>query len=133
MLKNILAVWLILSLLKFSGFCFSQLTWNSSRDLIEAAFRHELNGGWPNTPAVRDVSAYLEEHPNCCSVIGFSQFLETPILNAIFFRRFYEVTIKYPVTDPSGNQGQPFYESILIMECCGDYVPDSYGMESSSL
>ena len=131
MIKYIAAAWLVSFLLTLSGFCFTQLGWNSSRDLIEAAFDHELDGGWSNTPAIDDVSAYLAEYPQCCSVSGSGSFIETPILNALFFRRFYAVTIKYPVTDPARNQGMPFYESILIMDCCGDDVPDSYGMPRS--
>jgi hypothetical protein len=120
-----------LFLLKLSGFCFNQGEWRSNRELIEAAFRYELNGGWSNTPAVPDISAYVREYPRCCSVSGSSQFLSDPILNALFGRRFYEVRIKYPVTDPADNQGLPFYESMLFMDCCGDYVPDSYGTGSS--
>ena len=87
-----------------------------------------FQGGWSNTPAVSDVSAYLAEYPRCCSVRGGQ---DTPILNAIILRRFYEVTIKYPVTDPDQNHGVPFYTSILTMDCCGKYVPDRYGMETS--
>lgn len=82
-------------------------------------------------PAVDDISAYLADYPRCCSVSGSGTFVETPILNALFLRRFYAVSIMYPVVDPAENQGQPFYESILIMDCCGKDVPDSYGMASS--
>lgn len=82
-------------------------------------------------PAIKDVSAYLKEYPRCCSVSGSHPFLETTFLNAMFFRRFYAVRIKYPVIDPSKNDGAPFYESILIMDCCGKDVPDRYGMETS--
>ncbi|MDP3898010.1 MAG: hypothetical protein Q8Q62_15170 [Mesorhizobium sp.] len=130
MLKFLLAAWLVAFLLKLSGFCFTQFGWNSNRDLIEAAFQHEMQGGWLNTPAIGDVSAYLAEYPRCCSV-GGSRLIETSILNAIFLRRFYAVTIKYPVTDPTENQGEPFYEAILIMDCCGEDVPERYGMGSS--
>jgi hypothetical protein len=58
-----------------------------------------------------------------------SDGLEGHLLNALFGRRFYAVTINYPVTDPIENDGKRFYESILIMNCCGKDVPDSYGME----
>ena len=129
--KYLLAVWFVLSLLKLSGFCFSQPGWNSSRDLIEAAFEHEMAVGWSNTPAISDLSAYLTEYPRCCSVSSSGPFIETPILNAIFLRRFYSVRIKYPVADTARNQGMPFYESILIMDCCGEDVPDRYGMALS--
>jgi hypothetical protein len=119
----------VLFLLKLSGFCFSKSEWKSNRELIEAAFQYELDGGWSNTPAVPDVSAYLREHPRCCSVSGSDPFVgDDLLLNALFGRRFYAVSIKYPVTDPVG---EPFYESILIMDCCGEYVPDAYGMGSS--
>ena len=133
MIKYIVAAWLASSLLTLSGFCFAQLGWKSSRDLIEAAFQYEMHGGWKNIPAISDVSAYLAEYPQCCSVSSSGPFMEAPtvILNAIFLRRFYAVRIKYPVTDPARNQGKPFYESILIMDCCGEDVPDSYGMPKS--
>jgi hypothetical protein len=123
---------LVLFLLKLSGFCFGQSEWKSNRELIEAAFLYEKNGGWSNTPAVPDVSAYLREYPRCCYVSGSRFGGDDLLLNALFGRRFYAVSIKYPVTDPADNQGLPFYESILIMDCCGEYVPDRYGMESSA-
>ena len=118
----------VLYLLKLSGFCFGQLEWKSNRELIEAAFRHERNGGWSNTPAVSDVDAYLREYPRCCSVSGSHPFADDLFLNALFGRRFYAVEINYPVIDQGG---EPFYQSILIMDCCGEYIPDSYGMGSS--
>lgn len=128
MIRCLLAAWLISSLVTFSGFCWAELGWTSNRELIEAAFRHELEGGWSNDPAVGDVSAYVAEYPQCCSVRSSEPM---PVLNAIFFRRFYEVTIKYPVADPAQNQDEPFYESILTMDCCARDVADRYGMGSS--
>jgi hypothetical protein len=129
MLKYFLTAWLFMTVLTFTGFCLSQLRWHSDGYLIEAALRDEIEGGWSNTPAINDVSAYLKEYPQCCSVHSAP---DTPVLNAIFLRRFYEVRVKYPVTDPANNQGAPYYESILIMDCCGKYVPDRYGTETST-
>jgi hypothetical protein len=116
-------------LLKLSGFCFDQRDWKSDRELIEAAFRHELNSGWSNTPAISDVDAYLRGYPQCCSV-GESGPLSSGdlLLNALFGRRFYTVRITYPVTNPGG---EPYYRSILVMDCCGEYIPDSYGTGTS--
>jgi hypothetical protein len=31
------------------------------------------------------------------------------------------------VTDPAENQGEPFHESILIFDCCGEDIPGSQG------
>jgi hypothetical protein len=132
MIKYVFTVWFVSALLKLSGFCFTQFGWNSDTDLIESAFRHEKRGGWPNTPAIGDLSAYLAKYPRCCSVEGSSHLTGSPILNTIFLRRFYTVTVRYPVADPTKNDGMPFYESILIMDCCGTYVPDSYGTGSKS-
>lgn len=129
MLKYFLAAWFALAALIFTGFCLIQFRWHSDRYLIEAALRDEIEGGWSNTPAIDDVSAFLLEYPQCCSVRSAP---DTPVLNAIFLRRFYEVTVKYPVTDPAENQGASYYESTLIMDCCGQYVPDRYGMETST-
>lgn len=133
MIKYLIAVWFVSALLKLSGFCFIQFGWNSNSDLVEAAFQHEIRGGWRNTSAIGDPSAYLAKYPLCCLVEGSASFGGSPILDTIFLRRFYAVTIKYPVTDPSETDGMPFYESILIMDCCGTYVPDSYGMGSKTL
>jgi hypothetical protein len=131
MMKYLVSVWLLLALLKLSGFCFFQFGWNSNHDLIEAAFQHEMNGSRSNRPAVEDVSGYLAEYPRCCSVGNPALFDQSPILDAIFLRRFYAVTIKYPVAGPANNDGEPFYESTLMMDCCGKDVSDSYGTGSS--
>lgn len=135
MFKGAATVWLVLAVVKFTGFCFSQMGWNSNRELIEAAFRLELRGRY-KSPDVPDISTYLNDHPECCSVGFLVTFNEVPIvnafLNAVFLRRFYQVEIKYPVIDPTENDGDPFYEAILVMDCCGTYVPDRYGMSSST-
>lgn len=129
MFKYLVPIGTVLYLLKLSGFCFSQFEWKTDRELIEAAFRHEQGGGWSNTPAVPDIATYIRDYPRCCSV-GGSQ--SDPFLNALFGRRFYEVAIKYPVTDPAENRGEPFYEAILIMDCCAEDIPDRYGMPGST-
>jgi hypothetical protein len=122
------AIWVACTVLKLTGFCFTKPGWNSNRDMIEVAFQHGIAGGWRSTPAVTDVSAYLAEYPQCCSVSN--QFTETPILNAMFFRRFYGVSIKYPVADPVENDGQPYYQSIVIMDCCSLRIAETYGINS---
>ena len=53
-------------------------------------------------------------------------------INALFGRRFYRVTIKYPVADLAGHKSEPFYEAVLIMDCCGKDVPDRYGIGFST-
>jgi hypothetical protein len=93
--------------------------------LIEAAFQWEFHGGWSNTPAIADVAAYLAEYPQCCAVSRGGRFDNSPILDAILLCRFYAVSVEYPVTDVSRNQSSGFYQSILIMDCCGVNVPDS--------
>lgn len=129
MFRYFFTAWLLMAILTFTGFCLSQIRWHSDSYLIEAAIRSEIGGGWSNTPAINDVSAYIKEYPQCCSVRSAP---DTPVLSAIFLRRFYAVTVKYPVTDPAKNQGAPYYESTLIMDCCGQYGPDRYGMETST-
>jgi hypothetical protein len=132
--KNLLLMTLgivgaVLLVLKLSGFCFRDSEWKSNRELIQAAFRHELKGGWSNTPQVTDIEGYMRDYPECCSVGGANAFLANPFLDALFGARYYAVRIKYPVSD-SGRE--PYYESILIMDCCGGDVPDSYGTGSST-
>jgi hypothetical protein len=53
-------------------------------------------------------------------------------INALFGRRFHDVTIKYPVEDIASNEGEPFYEAILIIDCCGTDVVDRYGIGFST-
>ena len=83
--------------------------------------------------AIDNLSTYLAKYPRCCSVRSSSTYIDSPILNAFFLRRFYEVIIQYPVASPAENRGKPFYESVLILDCCGQYVPDKYGMPSDSI
>lgn len=128
-LAALIAVVPALFLLKLSGFCSDNFRWRSDGELIEAALQHEVERGSPKRPAISDVATYMRDYPRCCSVSRSGPFLHTMYLNALFGRRFYEVSVKYPVSNPGI---EPYYEAILIMECCGMYVPDSYGMGSST-
>lgn len=132
MLKYVIVAWLALVLLTYTGFCFGHFQWHSDRYLIEAALKHEIEGGWSNTPAIEDVARYLEEYPQCCSVSGSDPLLGNTLINAIFLWHLYAVTVKYPVAEPAENLGAPFYESILIMDRCGKSVFDRYSMEFST-
>lgn len=114
-----IAVWFVAALLKFSGFCFSQPGWISNRELIEAAFAYDMKRGAGRRPAIDDVAAYLKQYPRCCSVSGSPMLGDGPLVQAITLRRFYEVSITYPVTDPALNDGDPYYQSLLTMDCCG--------------
>ncbi|MGO4684615.1 hypothetical protein [Hyphomicrobium sp. 2TAF46] len=125
-LTALIAVVPALFLLKLSGFCFDALRWNSDRELIEAGLQYVVKR---RSAAITDVAAYMRDYPQCCSVDRSDTFLQTPFLNALFGKRYYAVSVKYPVSDPGR---EPYYQSILIMECCQKYVPDSYGMGSST-
>lgn len=129
MLKYIAVIGLVLYVLKLSGFCFSDPGWRTNRQLIEAAFRIEKARERPPQPSVSDVSAYLRDYPQCCSVRNADDGM---IINALFGRRFYGVIVKYPVIDVAENEGEPFYEADLIMDCCGKDVPDRYGIGFST-
>jgi len=128
-LKYIAVTGLVLYALKLTGFCFSDPGWQTNRQLIETAFRIEKAGDRPKVILVPDVSAYLRDYPQCCSVRNADDGM---FINALFGRRFYRVTIKYPVADLAGYKSEPFYEAVLIMDCCGKDVPDRYGIGFST-
>ena len=125
MFKYIAFIGLVLYALKLTGFCFTDPAWRTNRQLIEAAFRIENARVAPRSPLVPDVSAYLRDFPQCCSVGNADDGM---FVNALFGRQFYEVIVRYPVKDIEANDGNPFYEAILIMDCCGKSVPDRSGI-----
>lgn len=129
MLKYIAVIGLVLYVLKLSGLCFSDPGWRSNRQLIETAFGMEKARKGLRGPLVPNVSTYLRDFPQCCSVRNADDGM---FINAIFGRRFYEVTIKYPVMEPAENDDQPFYHAVLIMDCCGKDVPDWSGIGFST-
>lgn len=128
MLKYIGFIGLALYVLKLTGFCFSDPGWQTNRQLIETAFRIEKAGDRPRGVLVPDISAYLRDYPQCCSVRDADDGV---FINALFGRRFYRAAITYPVIDVAENDSQPFYEAVLIMDCCGKYVPDRGGIPLS--
>jgi len=128
-LKYIAVIGLVLYVLKLTGFCFSDPGWRTDRQLIETAFRVEKAREYPRGPAVPDVSTYLRDVPQCCSVRNADNGI---FINALFGRSFDRVTIKYPVIEPSTNDGQPFYERVMIIDCCGKDVVDRSGIPFSA-
>lgn len=129
-LLYLVTIGLIAFALKLNGFCFSRPGWLSDRELIETAFRYESEGRRQNQPAIQDLAEYLRDYPRCCSVSRSGIFVQDCLYsNALFGRRFFEVSIVYPVADPAANQGEPAFEAILVMDCCGAPVVDRYGMQ----
>jgi hypothetical protein len=132
MLRTIFGVLGALYLLKLTGFCFSAPGYLSNRTLIEAALKFETSFK-AHPPAFQDAAAFLRDHPDCCTVRRWSDpFLGGQSLNALFGRRFFAVDVTYPVS-PEGGYEDPYYNSILIMDCCGAYIPDYYGIGTRSL
>lgn len=122
MLRLIIPIGFVAYFLKLTGFCFSEPGYLSDATLILNVLHQEIARG---DPAFQDASAYLRQRPDCCEVNRWnSAFMDGHFLNALFGRRFFEVSVRYPVAPEAGSE-DPFYNAIYIMDCCGRNVTES--------
>ncbi len=105
----------------------------SDRMLIESALRHEMGEGHFHPPCNSTRrNQVLRDYPTCCRVDRWDHpFLANHFLNALFGRRFFAVENNYPVAPKAGRE-DPYYNAILIMDCCGEDVPDHSGIGRST-
>lgn len=125
----ILAILLGLYLLKLSGFCFSQWAYVKDREITLQALQYMAERELRPRPAFQDISRFVDEHPTCCQVRRWDDPIisDSPFVSALFGQHWFVVDITYPVAKDAKAE-EPYYNRLVVIDCCGEYVPDFTGI-----
>jgi hypothetical protein len=110
--------------LNFTGFCYRDMRYYSSQQLIDRAIAYRIESHTPAFPDVKSYASVREFHqlnPNCCVLnVWGPDLFQNPWLARIF--GFYRVTAelwyRYSDTDPK----YPFYAASISLDACGGYA-----------
>ena len=109
--------------LNFTGFCYADMRYYSSEELIDRAIADRIRVHTPSYPDVKtyaSVREFREANPNCCvlNVWGRDLFSD-PIFLRIFgyYRATADIWYRYSDTDPK----YPFYQAYIHLDACGGY------------
>lgn len=120
-------LWIALAALVATGFCIPDFAWKSDRELYERAFQFIREKRLPQA-IYQNLDELISDDPACCSIGAHNERRDDSAMNALFFRNFFAVRLKYKTSSPS-TDGKTGYEAIMIMDCCARYVPDHYGAD----
>jgi hypothetical protein len=113
---------LAVEFLNFTGFCYRDMRYYSSLELIDRAIVRRIDRTpGPNVKAYASVREFHELNPNCCALYAWGPDLfQYPIfLRAFgFYYAIAEIWYRYSDTDPK----YPFYQASIALDACGGYA-----------
>jgi hypothetical protein len=117
----ILVGFLGIQFLNFTGFCYRDMRYYSSLELIDRAIAYRIRGTpRANVKAYASVREFHELNPNCCALYARGPYFEDTTLFRVFgfYRAVAEIWYRYSDTDPT----YPFYQAYISLDACGGYA-----------
>jgi hypothetical protein len=118
----ILVGFLGIQFLNFTGFCYRDMRYYSSLELIDRAIAYRIQGTpRANVKAYASVREFHELNPNCCALHAWGPDLfQYPIFlrGFGFYRAVADLWYRYSDTDPT----YPFYQAYISLDACGGYA-----------
>jgi len=113
---------ILLEVLNFTGFCYSEHRYLSDEELIDAAIVAELRqhrgGAW--NKKYESVADFRQQNPGCCLLLR-----EAPNLlpsKSERFWGFYTVLADIWYRANQGTGANSFFQNFVVVNACGQYV-----------
>ena len=116
-------------LLNVTNFCFRKVRYLSENEFIDIAVKENLKRYEPGSrdfnKAYDSLQTFYSQNPHCCKVIYFTPDISafhklgvTPLTRLLCFKELI-VNVYYEAND---YPGQPYYDSFIRMNSCGDVL-----------